>query len=277
MEKHLIAFDIDDTIVTNLTEITDFTVDTLKRLKDMGNYLMPSSARPERMVRWVAQRLEANGPACLINGTFLYDFKNERDMIAPRTLTKNVVFEAWDFIREEIGEENILGMHIEGRNYIGTLKPEAMSSYYESIWNVSEHEIITLDRAPDIEAARMTIFPKVEYAQKLCDYLDSIGENSCCARVDWNGIAADMSTRLYFRHERADKWNAILDSAEFLGIDRKNILTFGDNWNDIQMLSENPNGYALKNSYAAKRGIRETEFTCKEDGVARELIKIFDL
>jgi hydroxymethylpyrimidine pyrophosphatase-like HAD family hydrolase len=95
--------------------------------------------------------------------------------------------------------------------------------------------------------------------------------------VDWNGVVADMSTRLYYRHERADKWDAVLDTAEFLGIDRKNILTFGDNWNDIQMLTENPNGYALKGSYAERQGIRSTEFTCKEDGVARELVKIFDL
>ena len=68
-----------------------------------------------------------------------------------------------------------------------------------------------------------------------------------------------------------------LDTAEFLGIDRENILTFGDNWNDLVMLSENPNGYALKGSYAERQGIRPTEFTCKEDGVARELVKIFDL
>ena len=277
MEKHLIAFDIDGTIVTNLTEISDFTVETLKKLKDMGHYLMPSSARPERMVRWVAKMLEANGPSCLLNGAFLYDFENERDMISPKTLSRDEIGTAFDFIRREIGEENILAMHVEGRNYIGTLKPEGMSSYFKSIWDVSEHEILRLDSVPNVDAARIVIFPKVEYAQGLHDYLSTVNDSTKCLRVDWEGVVGDMSTRLFFNNDRADKWNAVIDTAEFLGIDRKNILTFGDNWNDIQMLTENPNGYALKGSYAARQGIRETEFTCKEDGVARELVKIFDL
>ena len=277
MKKHLIAFDIDDTIVTKLTEISDFTVETLKRLKDMGHYIMPCSARPERMVRWVAELIEANGPAGLLNGAYLYDFINERDMIPSRTLSHESLEASWDIIRNEIGAENIIGLHLEGRHYFGTIKPEAMSPYYRSLWESSEHEVISFDRMPNVEMARLTILPKVEYAQKLCDHLNAIGDNSSCLRVDWNGVVADMSTRLYYRHELADKWNAVLDTAEFLGIDRENILTFGDNWNDLVMLSENPNGYALKGSYAERQGIRPTEFTCKEDGVARELVKIFDL
>lgn len=277
MEKHLIAFDIDGTIVSNLTEITDFTVNTLRRLKDMGHYIMPSSARPENMVRWVSELLCANGPSCLLNGAFLYDFKNERDMIPQKTLSRDEVGALYGFIRDEIGEENILAMHIEGRRFIGTLKPEAMSSYFKSIWDISDHGVIDLNKVPDIDAARAVIFPKVDYAQKICDHLNTVSGTSGCLRVDWNGVVGDMSTRLFFSHNRADKWNAILDTADFLGIDRKNILTFGDNWNDITMLSENPNGYALKDSYAARHGIRETEFICEEDGVARELVKIFGM
>ena len=277
MEKHLIAFDIDDTIVTKLTEISDFTVETLKRLKDMGHYLMPCSARPERMVRWVAELIEANGPAGLLNGAYLYDFINERDMIPPKTLTRDEVYEVYRFVKDEIGEENILGMHIEGRSFIGTLKPEAMSPYFKSIWDITEHDIIDLNKAPDIDAARIVIYPRIEYAQRLHSHLNTVSDSAICLRVDWDGVVGDMSTRFFFSHKRADKWNAVLDTAEFLGIDRENILTFGDNWNDIQMLSENPNGYALKGSYAERQGIRSTEFTCKEDGVARELVKIFDL
>ena len=167
MEKHLIAFDIDDTIVTKLTEISDFTVETLKRLKDMGHYLMPCSARPERMVRWVAELIEANGPACLLNGAYLYDFINERDMIPPRTLSHESLEASWDIIRNEIGAENIIGLHLEGRHYFGTIRPEAMSPYYRSLWESSEHEVISFDRMPNVEMARLTILPKVEYAQKL--------------------------------------------------------------------------------------------------------------
>ena len=277
MKKHLIAFDIDGTIVSNLTEITDFTVNTLKSLKDMGHYLMPSSARPENMVRWVSELLEANGPSCLLNGVFLYDFEHERDMIPPKTLTRDEVYEVYRFVKDEIGEENILGMHIEGRSFIGTLKPEAMSPYFKSIWDITEHDIIDLNKAPDIDAARIVIYPRIEYAQRLHSHLNTVSDSAICLRVDWDGVVGDMSTRFFFSHKRADKWNAVLDTAEFLGIDRENIITFGDNWNDIQMLSENPNGYALKGSYAERQGIRSTEFTCKEDGVARELVKIFDL
>ena len=43
------------------------------------------------------------------------------------------------------------------------------------------------------------------------------------------------------------------------------------------MLTANKNGYALKGSFAESFANKVTEYTCKEDGVAKELVKIFGI
>ena len=128
-----------------------------------------------------------------------------------------------------------------------------------------------------IPFSRMTIFPKVEYADVIRDHLTEKFPDYLCLRVDWNGVAGEMKTRLYFMHKECNKWTAIKKAAEYLGIEEENIITFGDQWNDIRMLTENKNGYALKDSYAAAFANNVTEFVCEEDGVAKELVKIFDI
>lgn len=64
---------------------------------------------------------------------------------------------------------------------------------------------------------------------------------------------------------------------ETYGLDRKDLIAFGDEQNDTDMLAFAGTGYAMKNAnpvllpYADK----QTEYTNDQDGVARQLEKLF--
>ena len=46
MENYLIAFDLDDTIVRKLVCLSDYTVEIMQRVQEMGHFIMPATARP---------------------------------------------------------------------------------------------------------------------------------------------------------------------------------------------------------------------------------------
>ena len=280
MEKHLIAFDLDDTIVTKLVNLSDYTVEIMNKVQNMGHYLMPASARPLHLVEWVVDKLHPKAPVAMLNGAYLYDFNKMEDVYEPVLITEQMSTEVWEIFRNEIGKENLYNVIAEQRELIVSADPERdkYSKYIEHIKQTTEHRIVSFDEEmPPLAFARMTIFPSVEKADELAAILNERYPDYHCERVDWNGVAGEMKTRLYFAHKECNKWHAIRKAAALLGIKEENIITFGDQWNDRLMLTANKNGYALKGSYASDFANHVTEFTCKEDGVAKELVKIFNV
>ena len=63
-----------------------------------------------------------------------------------------------------------------------------------------------------------------------------------------------------------------------LGIDKKDIMAFGDSGNDYKMLKYVAYPVAMKDSYMSEMGIENvTEYSNDESGVARYLKKFFEL
>ena len=280
MENYLIAFDLDDTIVRKLVCLSDYTVEIMQRVQEMGHFIMPATARPLHLVDWIVDKIHPKAPVAMINGAYLYDFNKKEDVYPPILITENMTDEIFDYFTQEIGKENIYNVISEQRELIVTadVERDKYSSYTEHIKQTTKHIHSPLsEKMPSLPFARMTIFPSVDKADEICEYLNTRYPDYHCERVDWNGVVGEMKTRLYLAHKECNKWHAIRKAAKHLSIPEENIITFGDQWNDRLMLTANKNGYALKGSFAESFANKVTEYTCKEDGVAKELVKIFGI
>ena len=62
-----------------------------------------------------------------------------------------------------------------------------------------------------------------------------------------------------------------------LNMDQKDLIAFGDEHNDTDMLALAGHGYAMKNASSVLLPYADsvTDFTNNEDGVARQLIQLF--
>jgi Cof-subfamily: Cof-like hydrolase len=110
---------------------------------------------------------------------------------------------------------------------------------------------------------------------------------------DKYSLADEM--RKYFNHEiEIDSWGGPLNILEFspkginkayalkyllktLNMNREDLIAFGDEHNDTEMLTFAGTGYAMKNASNVLLPFadKQTDFTNEEDGVAKELTKIF--
>lgn len=79
--------------------------------------------------------------------------------------------------------------------------------------------------------------------------------------------------------EGVDKGGTFKKLCQHYGLTMEETMAFGDYDNDYGMLIATPNSYAMKNAYPSIKAIcnYETKYTNEEDGVSRELVRIFDL
>lgn len=81
-----------------------------------------------------------------------------------------------------------------------------------------------------------------------------------------------------FQSKFADKWIAITRYLKYKNLDTKEIISFGDEINDLTMIKNSKIGFFMKN---ANENLKQqtnyiTEYTNNEDGVCMELKKIFE-
>lgn len=82
---------------------------------------------------------------------------------------------------------------------------------------------------------------------------------------------------LEFQSKLADKWIAIKKYLEYKNVKSEDIISFGDEINDLTMIKNSKMGFFMKNANEdlKKESKYITEFTNNEDGVCIELRKIF--
>ena len=73
------------------------------------------------------------------------------------------------------------------------------------------------------------------------------------------------------------KASALTYLLDKLNMDQKDLIAFGDEHNDTEMLALAGHGYAMKNASSILLPYADsiTDFTNNEDGVARQLIQLF--
>lgn len=138
-------------------------------------------------------------------------------------------------------------------------------SFYSAIYCLVAH---TLPHYQDLEALANAQFPKV-YITGTPKDLKKIHET---VHIDGMQLVPVGRYSLEAVRQGVSKFNTLQSICGQLGIDPANALTFGDDFNDIEML-ENTIGVALKNSpEEVLRAARQvTKYPASQDGIAYHL------
>jgi len=126
-------------------------------------------------------------------------------------------------------------------------------------------------------------YEKLEYVEDLTSIEQDILKVTIC---DWNGVETNsyhafkefekdykvaIAARIFLdiTSINANKGNAIKEVQKLLGIESREILVFGDYLNDLEMMQNSENSYAMKNAHPEiiKAGKFITKFDNNENGV----------
>lgn len=270
MNKKIIAIDLDGTTLNNQSLLSKRTVRTLQSLQNNGHHVLIATGRPYRNSKQIYSEIGLKSPMVNFNGALCHMPENNNwSDYYHRTIDL-------DLVMDILGKQHILGydwLSIEGKEtlYASTERiptneffPKDTRSTYVTTKTKFEEQPTALNLYVDEdkqEAIRLNILN--EYGSDTLS-VRTWGGSYPCLEIVAPGIQKALGVETVARH---------------YGISQTDILAFGDEDNDFEMLDYAGHGVMMKNGIDRLRSVANdmTEFTNNEDGLALYLEKYFQL
>lgn len=267
-QPHIIALDLDGTLLRDDKTISDRTLQTIKKVKELGHVVVISTGRPYRASKIYYQQLKLDTPIVNFNGAYLHHPKDKSftDVHSPMDLklAKNIIKAC-----EERNVHNILA--------------EVIDDVYIHVYDETILEIVSLGN-PIIQTGPLfdsltesptsiLIHPKEEDTDDLRAYLT--GEFG--VQIDHRKWGAPWHV-IEVVKGGINKAVGLNKIAEHYQIPTERIISFGDEDNDLEMIDFAGSGIAMGNAIDQLKLIcDEVTKTNEEDGVACYLEQRFGI
>lgn len=257
----LIAIDLDGTMLNKYGIITQNTKDIIKKVQEKGIEIIIASGRTINSVKNFSKEINSKNYFISGNGAITYDIKNDK-ILYENVLSKNKVLQVI-----KICEENSIYYSVYTENGIITKNLNFNTLYYyKENLNKEEKDKTNINIVQDIYKY---IDEKDEKILKImiCDDNQSVFKSILKKLGEITDIeileVSHMSRKLikqgteeialeYFYTEitskNVDKWNALEKLIELLNITKDEVITIGDNANDIKMIKNAGLGIAMGES-----------------------------
>ncbi|MFD2639400.1 Cof-type HAD-IIB family hydrolase [Piscibacillus salipiscarius] len=262
MEKHLIALDLDGTLLNDDKIISARTIQTLKTAKEQGHVVMIATGRPYRVSKQFYQQLGLDTPIVNMNGAYVHHplNKNWDHMHSP--LPKNVALDIVD-TSTQYGVQNIMA-EIMDQVFINQESEHIFNQFFlEGLEKPAKigHLRETLDGDP----SSLLVHPNEDSVKPIRQILD----DQHASVIDHRKWGAPFHVIEIIR-SGLHKAIGVKKVAEEYGIPQNRIIAFGDEDNDLEMIDYAGVGVAMNNGiYELKNIAKEITLTNHEDGVAQ--------
>ncbi|MBM7315059.1 HAD family phosphatase [Streptococcus suis] len=269
MKQKLIALDLDGTLLNKDSQLSDYTISTIKKVKKAGHKVLIATGRPYRMAVHYYQQLELDTPMINFNGSLIHlpqqKWQWEKNILIDKSylltfLKEEERFQA-DFIAGEYKNKFFITQsHLDkidpGLLGVDQITPETLIK--PELVTEDPHSILMQTHAED----------KFALAEEMKAFFNNELEINT-----WGGPLNILETCA----KGVSKATALSYLLDLYQMDPKDLVAFGDEHNDVQMLQLAGRGYAMKNCSQTllPHADYQTSFTNDQDGVARELEALF--
>ena len=269
MTKKMIAVDLDGTLLNGESKLSDFTKDTIKQISKKGHHVVIATGRPYRMAKDFYDQLELETPMINFNGSLTHlpgkVWAHEKCLTVDKKYLLDMVQR-----KEEIEADFIAGEY-RNKFYITTPDKEIADPRLFGVENFRPEnqfnsELVTKD--PNCILLQTRASDKYALAEEMNSfYKHQLNINT------WGGPLNILECTPKGVH----KAFALEYLLKVMNIDKQNLIAFGDEHNDQEMLSFASKGYAMKNANPALLSFADEQLslTNEEDGVAHFLQEQF--
>ena len=261
----LIAIDLDGTFLNNESKITDYNKNILKKLIDKGIEIVIATGRPISSMDFYYKELENNSESIVFNGAMVVD--NNFNCIFSNPLKRDIVHEIIKLYKEKYINNTSVNIY-SMKEYIVAKDNFKFRTHTEKL--DKKNKIVGLENFNDnIEVQKMIILGENEILIDIKNTIDNLF-----------AVHTSFSDPHYLEILSADanKANALKWLCNKKGIDRKNVIAFGDNYNDIEMIEFAGVGVAMGNAETdVKKNAKYIADTNENNGVGVFLKDFFNL
>ena len=287
----LVAIDLDGTMLNQYGIITEKTKKAISKAQEKGVEVMIASGRTITSVKRFSKEINSNKYFISGNGAITYDIKNNK------ILYENILSKTKALQIIKICEENSIYYNVYTENGIiaknlsyNTLyyykdnltKPDENRTHINIVENVYDYFEQREEKILKIMICdeHKTVFNSIVRKLKELSEIEVLEVSHMSRKIIKQGT--DEIALEYFYTEVSakdvDKWNALEEIIGLMNISKEEVVTIGDNANDLKMITNAGLGVAMGESAPyVKQSADIIAPTNDEDGVAIILNKIFDL
>lgn len=288
----LITIDIDGTLLDSYGNISYKTKEILKSAKEKGVEIVLTSGRPIKSTLSIAGELGIDNYIIAGNGSVAFDVKNN-EFIFEGFMDSKEVFDIAEFC-----EENSIYYNVYTTDEIvcNQIKFNTIFYHTENIYKpASKRTDINLVESTYkyIKSLENPKFLKITISDEskkiFNNIIKKIKENSNLTVLDTSYMSRKIIRQGSFNVEinyfyteitkgNINKWTAIDKLAKKLNIKNSEIISIGDNFNDIDMIKHAGVGIAMGNASNDVKKIADYEAEDNNnDGVAKAIAKFINI
>ncbi|WP_445486650.1 Cof-type HAD-IIB family hydrolase [Niallia sp. 03133] len=267
-EKHLIALDLDGTLLKNDKTISPLTKKVIQKAREDGHVVMIATGRPYRASEAIYKELALDTPIVNFNGAFIHHPKDRNWGIYHSPLdmktAKDIVEACSDF-----------SFH----NIVAEVIDEVYFHYHDEklidIFSLGNPKTTTGNLLNFLEAAPtcLLIHTEEEHVKSIRSHLSTVHADLIDHRR-W----ADPFHVIEIVKSGLNKAVGLKKVSEFYQIPQHNIIAFGDEDNDFEMIEFAGKGIAMGNGIQELKSLANaTTLTNEEDGIAFYLNEALNL
>jgi hypothetical protein len=262
----LIATDLDGTIVNHDGRISDRTVNTFKRARDLGVVIFFVTGRPPR---WMPEIREAFGFGNAIcgNGAMLYDLMGDK-VLEEWLIEVPEQLETVKRLRLAIPE---VSFAVESHSYFHREKAY-IPRWDVGLDNIGVHTIEEVLKSPALKMLARCSQQNLSSDEMLDIALKELDGLVTVTHSNPHDSLLEISAL------GVSKGATLARMAQRLGITADECVTFGDNPNDFSMLEWAGRSYAVSSGH--QDGVKHAKSiagACEDDGVAIAIEALLDL
>ena len=285
----LITVDLDGTLLNKYGEVSEYTKDIIKKVTDQGILVVLASGRISESVLTIAKEIGANKYYISGNGSVLYDMQ-KKEIIYEKYLSKEKVLELIELCEKNSIYYNIytessviaksLNYNVAFYNYENTKKSSdkkteinIVDDVYNYIKTLNTNKFLKMTICDENKIVFSSILRKVKDIPDI-----DVLEVSHMSKKKIKMGTKEVSVGYYYTEvssKNVDKWYAIEEIMKKENIAKEEVISFGDNNNDILMIKNAGLGIAMGHSNEqVKKVAKFVTQTNDEDGVAKALENI---
>lgn len=267
----LIAFDLDNTLLTSKKEITPATLETLEAAAKKGIEIVPATGRFWNAVPDGVKAMKFIHYAITLNGAEIFNVRNSKvlarfEIPLERAITIARVLDELPVIYDCI---------IDGRSFIKKEFHERLADFAISEWQLKVlrdlrtpvEDVYTLMRNKNMNIQKMQLFTlDMDLREKLLQSLPVL--------FPQNIITTSVPNNIEINDVKANKGNGLKFIAKHAGIKDSDTLAFGDGLNDVHMMKAAGVGIAMENACDEVKAVAaHITSSCDNNGVAEGIKK----
>lgn len=265
-------FDLDGTLLDDKKVILPKTRKALEKCREEGIKLFISTGRAahlDRMLLWDNETLSLFNGGVYCNGGYVKTDGLDEYALLPNEIVKEIIAQSLQY-----DKLNIVLQLKEGKQAFRF----PIDEKYHKAWGIEGKKTYTLEQMENEDIIKMIIFYTNLMDSEIMIEQSFIQELKDKFYDKTSFYVMDKGTSVQIMKHLVSKFSGAEKIRKSLGLEKDEIAVFGDDTNDIEMLSGYPNGIAMGNAEEyVKRNAKYVTLDNNSEGIYHALTNILKI